>query len=117
MTAEALAGEAPAGAAVARNLEYLRSRPAAGLDAAQACVALGSPDAAFDIFQGYYFSEGDWRAVAPIGGDEDRITNPLFQPVMAPIWREARFDRLLERIGLNAYWRDTRTAPDFRRFA
>jgi DNA-binding winged helix-turn-helix (wHTH) protein/tetratricopeptide (TPR) repeat protein len=117
MTAEALAGEAPVGAAVARNLEYLRSRPAAGLDAAQACVALGSPDAAFDIFQGYYFSEGDWRAVAPIGGDEDRITNPLFQPVMAPIWREARFDRLLERIGLNAYWRDTRTVPDFRRFA
>jgi tetratricopeptide (TPR) repeat protein len=117
MTAEALAGEAPAGAAVARNLEYLRSRPAVALDAAQACVALGSPDAAFDIFQGYYFSEGDWRAVAPIGGDEDRITNPLFQPVMAPIWREARFDRLLERIGLNAYWRDTRTVPDFRRFA
>jgi DNA-binding winged helix-turn-helix (wHTH) protein/tetratricopeptide (TPR) repeat protein len=117
MTAEALAGEAPAGAAVARNLEYLRSRPAAGLDAAQACVALGSPDVAFDIFQGYYFSEGVWRAVAPIGGDEDRITNPLFQPVMAPIWREARFDRLLERIGLNAYWRDTRTVPDFRRFA
>ncbi len=80
-------------------------------------MALGSPDAAFDIFQGYYFSEGDWRAVAPIGGDEDRITNPLFQPVMAPMWRDPRFDRLLERIGLNAYWRDTRTAPDFRRFA
>ena len=117
MTAEALAGEAPAGAAVARNLEYSRSRPAAGLDAAQACVALGSPEAAFDIFQGYYFGEGDWRAVAPIGGDEDRITNPLFQPVMMSIWGERRFDRLVERIGLNAYWRETRTMPDFRRFA
>ncbi len=116
-TAEALSGRAAAGAAVASNLEYLRSKPAAGLDTAQACVALKSPETAFDILQGYYFGDGDWRAVAPIGGDEDRITNPLFQPVMAPIWRDPRFDKLLERIGLNAYWRDTRTEPDFRRFA
>ena len=116
-TAEALSGQAPVEPAVARNLEYLRSRPAAGLDAAQACVALKSPEAAFDILQGYYFGEGDWRSVAPIGGDEDRITNPLFQPVMKPVWRDPRFDALLERIGLDAYWRDTQTEPDFRRFA
>ena len=117
MTADALSGQAAADAAIARNLEYLRSRPAAGLDTAQACVALKAPEAAFDILQGYYFGEGDWRAVAPIGGDEDRITNPLFQPMMAPIWRDPRFDKLLGRIGLNAYWRNTRTEPDFRRFA
>ena len=117
MTAEALSGQTPPQAAVARSLAYVRAKPAAALDAAQACVALGSREAAFDIFQGYYFGEGDWRAVAPIGGDEDRITNPLFQPVMAPMWRDPRFDRLLDRIGLNAYWRETRTVRDFRRFA
>jgi hypothetical protein len=116
-TAEALSGQASRETAVTRNLKYLRSRPAAGLDSAQACVALGSLEAAFEIFQGYYFGEGDWRAVAPIGGDEDRITSPLFQPVMTSIWRDPRFDRLLERIGLNAHWRETRTIPDFRRFA
>jgi hypothetical protein len=33
---------------------------------------------------------------------------------MRGIWRDAEFDRLLERIGLNAYWRESGTRPDFR---
>jgi hypothetical protein len=36
---------------------------------------------------------------------------------MSPIWRLPEFNRLLERIGLNEYWRRSGTTPDFRRRA
>jgi hypothetical protein len=114
-TAEALAGRRPRSEAVRHDLDYLRDNPNSALQVAQACVALGDPDAAFRLFDGYYFGEGEWRRLAPKGGDEDRITNLLFLPVMSPIWRLPEFNRLLERIGLNEYWRRSGTAPDFRR--
>jgi tetratricopeptide (TPR) repeat protein len=117
LTAEALAGRRPRSEAVRHDLDYLRNNPNSALQVAQACVALGDPDAAFRLFDGYYFGEGEWRQLAPKGGDEDRITNLLFLPVMHPIWRLPEFDRLLERIGLNEYWRRSGTAPDFRRRA
>jgi hypothetical protein len=69
------------------------------------------------MLDGYYFGEGDWAMLAPPGGDEDRITHPLFQPVMQPIWAERAFQPLLERIGLEDYWRQSGTLPDYRRTA
>lgn len=117
MTAEALAGRRPRDEAVKHDLDYLHENPNSALQVAQACVALGDPKAAFGLFDGYYFGEGEWRQLAPKGGDEDRITNLLFLPVMSPIWRLPEFNRLLERIGLNEYWRRSGTTPDFRRRA
>lgn len=115
ITAEALAGRRSGAEAVAHDLDYLRKNPNSALQVAQACVALGDPKAAFRLFDGYYFGESEWRQLAPKGGDEDRITNLLFLPVMRPIWRSPEFNRLLERIGLNEYWRRSATTPDFRR--
>ena len=114
-TAEALAGQRPAAEATRAALDYAAGNASSVLQVAQACVALGDPNAAFALLRGYYFGEGEWRAAAPLGGDQDRITSPLFQPMMRPIWRERDFDALLERIGLNEYWRRSRTVPDFRR--
>jgi DNA-binding winged helix-turn-helix (wHTH) protein len=116
-TAEALAGRRVAAEVVNRNLAYLKVRPGAALQVAQACVALGAHGTAFDLLSGYYFSEGQWKGIAPLGGDQDRLTSPLFQPVMRPIWRTAQFDRLMGRIGLTDYWRETGTIPDYRRTA
>jgi len=115
-TAEALAGRLAPMAALKPNLDYLRLNPSAAPQVAQACVALGLKTTAFAILDGYYFGEGEWRGVAPLSGDEDRITNALFQPMMSPVWRDPPFDRLLRRIGLPAYWRETGTLPDCRRF-
>ncbi len=112
--AEALAGRRPAPAAVEATLKYLGDNPLSALQAAQACVALGDATTAYALFNGYYFGEGQWSKLAPLGGDQDRVTSPLFLPAMRGIWREAEFDRLLERIGLNAYWRQSGTRPDFR---
>ena len=114
-TAEALAGKRTASEAVKEQLAFLESNPSAALQIANALAALGAAEAAFRIFDGYYFGEGEWASVAPAAGDQDRITSPLFQPPMRSLWRDSRFDRLLERIGLNDYWRTSQTIPDFRR--
>lgn len=114
-TAQALAGQRAPSEAVATGLNYLGANPSAALQVAQACVALGNAATAFDLLNGYYFGEGQWSRLAPKGGDQDRITSTLFQPAMRAAWRDPRFDALLERIGLNGYWRQSGTTPDFRR--
>ena len=113
-TTEALAGARPAGSAVAQALSYLRENPASALYVANACSALGALDDAFAILEGYYFNLGEWAGVAPLAGDQDRITSPLFLPPMRSAWKDARFSRVLRTIGLEEYWRETGTVPDFR---
>ena len=112
--AEALAGRRARPDAVEAALQYLGDNPHSALQVAQVCVALGDAPTAFALLDGYYFSEGAWSKLAPLGGDQDRVTNTLFLPPMRPVWRDARFNRLLDRIGLNAYWRQSGTTPDFR---
>lgn len=116
-TAEALAGQRDAASAIKQDLDYLDSNPKVALQVAQACVALGAQDQAFALLDGYYFGEGEWSRLAPAGGDQDRLTSPLFQPPMRRVWQDPRFDRLLDRIGLTTYWRQSGTVPDFRRLA
>ena len=97
-TAEALAGQRSSSDAVKAALDYLRDNPHAALQVAQACVALGDLPTAISLFNGYYFGEGEWPELAPLGGDQDRVTITLFQPAMHSIWRESLFDELLELI-------------------
>jgi hypothetical protein len=111
---EALTGRRGATDAVSACLAYLKTRPAAAMQVAQAIAALGDPGKAIALSEGYYFGQGEWADLAPPGGDADRLTAPLFQPPMKSLWKTADFDRLLERIGLNDYWRKSRTLPDFR---
>lgn len=115
VTAEALAGRRDPAEAVSHDLEYVKSNPRSALQVAQASAALGSPGEAFALLAGYYFGEGEWSHLAPPGGDHDRVTAPLFEPPMRSLWRSREFDRLLERIGLNDYWRRAKAIPDFRR--
>jgi tetratricopeptide (TPR) repeat protein len=114
-TARALAGEGAAASATEANLAYLKANPEAIFGVVHACAALGDARSAFAILDGYYFNQGEWASVAPAAGDADRETSALFQPPMRNVWRDPRFDRLLQRIGLNEYWRRSRTVPDFRR--
>jgi tetratricopeptide (TPR) repeat protein len=111
---QALAGRGDRGEAAAEALSYLKARPSAALPVVHALTSLGAADTALELLRGYYFAEGDWRALAPPGGDQDRLTGPLFQPPMRSLWRQPEFDRLLTRIGLNNYWRESGTVPDYR---
>lgn len=114
-TAAALASGNGTAHAVNRNLALVSSDPTAVFIATHALAALGDGTSALALLDGYYFGEGEWAKLAPAGGDQDRITGPLFQPPMRNLWGDAGFDRLLKRIGLDDYWRASRTEPDFRR--
>jgi hypothetical protein len=114
-TAEAIAGQRQTGWAVEEVLKFLRGNPPAALRVANACTALGVLDDAFAIFEGYYFGTGRWASVAPAAGDADRQTSALFLPPMKPAWRDPRFGELVQRIGLEDYWRQSGSVPDFRR--
>ena len=113
--AEALAGARTAEYAVSEALAFLGNNPASALHVANACSALGAVDDTFRILEGYYFNSGEWAAVAPAAGDPDRITNALFLPPMKATWSDPRFGPLLRRIGLEDYWLQSGTVPDFRR--
>ncbi|HEV2748676.1 MAG TPA: tetratricopeptide repeat protein [Allosphingosinicella sp.] len=84
--------------------------------AAQYCAALGRPDEAFALLRGFYFGEGRWAAAWPgrTGAQGSQLTRILFQPLMASLWRDARFPALTEQAGLENYWRSTGTLPDYR---
>ena len=116
-TAKALIGDGAPATAVKANLAYLKESPSRAPQVAQACAAVGDPDTAMALLRGYYFGETPWTSLAPPGGDEDRITAPLFLPPMQRLWRTPPFEALLQRIGLDDYWRQSGSTPDFRRSA
>lgn len=113
--ANALLGKLPVHDALEHNLNLLQSDPSQALTVAQRCASLGDRSSVFGILGGYYFGMNPWSRLAPAGGDEDRLTNPLFQPPMKGVWTDPRFDALLKRIGLDGYWRASGTVPDFRK--
>jgi hypothetical protein len=113
-TAEALAGARPRADGINAALMYVKSHPRAALAVGQALVALGDLATAFELFEGYYFDRGRFASLAPIGGDRDRMTGRLFQPPMKAAWSDPRFPDLLRRIGLEEYWQQSGTVPDFR---
>jgi tetratricopeptide (TPR) repeat protein len=116
-TAEALAGRSDATAATKTNLALLTTDPSKALPVAQSTAALGAHGPTLAILRGYFFGEGEWSRLAPPGGDQDRVTAPLFEPPMRTLWKEPGFDQLLGRIGLKDYWRRSGTVPDYRRTA
>lgn len=115
VTAEALTGQRRASDAITQDLDYLNKDPRVALQVTHACASLGAREEAFALLEGYYFGSGEWRRLAPPAGDQDRITYPLFQPPMRNLWRDQRFGSLLDRIGLERYWRESSTVPDFRK--
>ena len=114
-TASALAGQGDAKAALERIMALLRTDSSLVFLAAHVSTALDDAKTALALLRGYYFQEADWARLAPVGGDQDRQTAPLFQPPMRNLWKQRDFDTLLERIGLNNYWRRSGTQPDFRK--
>ncbi len=112
-TAKALTGQISRAEAVAQNHAYLKTNPRAALPVAQACAAMGDATASFEVLQGYYFGRGEWAALAPPAGDQDRQTSPLFQPPMHSLWTDKRFAELVRSIGLTGYWQASGKRPDY----
>jgi DNA-binding SARP family transcriptional activator len=105
-------------------LAYARTGAGFAENALQFASALGRLDEAFAVAEAYYFGTGfavpDVRFAKEQGTYtplEERQTNLLFFPVTAPMRRDARFQPLVERLGLADYWRKSGTKPDYLRTA
>ena len=72
-------------------------------------------DLTFTSLERYYFNRGSFGKPARIGPYTRRYTDPLFTMPMAAARTDPRFARLVREIGLEAYWRETRTVPDYQR--
>jgi class 3 adenylate cyclase len=98
-----------------------RGTSAAGLAIELACL-LGQPDAAFRFAEALFFSR---EFVVPDQTDssgaisgvtlDDRRTRVLFLPSTVVMRKDPRFERTLDELGLEAYWRDSGSTPDYRK--
>ena len=78
---------------------------------------LGRPDLTFESLDRYYLNRGPFGPPAPIGPYTRRYTDLLFSQPMAPLRPDPRFASVVQRIGLEAYWREANVLPDYRRHA
>ena len=78
---------------------------------------LGRPDLTFQSLERYYLNRGPFGSPAPIGPYTRRYTDLLFSQPIAPLRSDPRFASLVQRIGLEAYWREANVLPDYRRHA
>ena len=79
-------------------------------------AALGRIDTAFALLDNYYFQEGPFaprRPPAAVAAPRC-VTEILFRGPNTALHPDPRFGPMLERIGLERYWRSTGTRPDFR---
>ena len=110
-----------ADAVLAEQMQRARRGSGYAENALQFAVALGRFDLAFAIADAYYFDRGfvvpDVRFTREQGtysARRDRATNFLFMPSSAKMRSDRRFDRLIGEIGLERYWRDSGSSPDYR---
>ena len=77
---------------------------------------LGAVSLAFDALEAAYFGGNvDGRRIPPPGAADRRPTMHLFSTSALAVRDNPRFASLLERTGLEDYWRKSGTQPDFRR--
>jgi hypothetical protein len=76
---------------------------------------LGQPGLTFAAWDRYFLNRGSLGSSAPISRISRRFARELFAPPMAPLRSDSRFSRLITEIGLEDYWRQTGTRPDYRR--
>ena len=83
--------------------------------AATVFALLGRSDLTFASLERYFFDRGSFGRPAAITPMTRRYATDLFAPPLAPFRSDPRFTAILERIGLEDYWRQSRTVPDYRR--
>lgn len=76
---------------------------------------LGRTDLTFASLERYYFNRGPFGSPSPISPYTRRYTDALFTTAMAAARADRRFEQLVQEIGLEAYWRETRSKPDYQR--
>jgi hypothetical protein len=79
-------------------------------------AACGAANLAFEMLEAYFLG-GVLQGVQfpPPGAADQRLSFMLFAPQVLALRDDPRYVRLLERIGLEQYWRSSGIQPDFRK--
>lgn len=112
----------PSSPAARRTLARLHDQARREAWSAETAIKLGGAvrdlDAAFAIADAYYFSRGfavpDTASPGSAASTDQRLTSLLFEPETAALRADPRFERLMEEIGLDGYWRQAGVVPDYR---
>lgn len=102
-------------AVIGHHLSMAQEDAAGIVAAAPIFSLLGRTDLTFASLERYYFNSGDFGRPTPIASYTRRYTDVLFTKAMAPTRADPKFEQLVHAISLEAYWRETRTRPDYRR--
>ena len=108
------ADDAARAKAVLAIAEGRRSGDLASFVSIQLLPAFGALDLAYAHAWSYYFGKHDsvTGERRPLGRFEERVTDILFSSAAAPMRADPRFPRLTAAIGLDDYWRITRSRAD-----
>lgn len=122
--ARAMISRTPAAidAVVAEQRRFAMTGSGFAQNAVQFLSVLGRLDDCFAILEGYFFDRGLRIPDARFPGQqrtftrlEDRHTYHLFNPPLAAARADPRFDRMTAELGLERYWAESGTRPDYRR--
>jgi DNA-binding winged helix-turn-helix (wHTH) protein/tetratricopeptide (TPR) repeat protein len=100
--------------AVADLVEFAKQDSGAPVPQAFQCAMLGDRQTALAMLDGCYLGIGEWASKRP-ADPSSNASHPLFQPQARSLWGETRFNGILDGIGLERYWRETGSLPDYRR--
>jgi hypothetical protein len=105
-------------AARAACLKTAATSPPIANDAVMYLCALGLPDTAFEVTEGFLLWRGSFVSMDPankraVDAYSRRMTQWLFTPPVADMRRDPRFAKLCDEFGLTAYWRARHVRPDY----
>ena len=104
--------------AISLNLEAAQRGLGYTENAIQLAAMVGRLDTAFELAQAYFFEQGPSPTARGFSSEQgiyyrEPRTTFLFAPSNAPMREDPRFDRLVDAIGLKAYWAKSGHKPDF----
>jgi DNA-binding winged helix-turn-helix (wHTH) protein len=117
---DALEFRTPSAIEAARTaaLKTAQSTPSLANDIVMYLCALGLPDTAFEVTEGFLLWRGKFLSTDRSNSKEiddynRRMTQWLFTPPVANLRADPRFPRLCDEFGLTAYWRSRGVRPDY----
>ena len=102
-----------------RLIVSARTSIRAARNAVRVASIAGRPDEALKVIRAHLFAEG-FAVGESVGSGlsipmSQRHTNYLFEPPLVPLWQEKGLEDIFENVGLERFWKISRSPPDFRR--